>query len=83
MSYLWADISFFMATTVLNLIGIQTGVSRSYPRTTEFLLPCLRPWLCPIGSTTLPEALSNFEYGKASSTSSPDSDLWLLAALHH
>lgn len=68
MSYLWADLGFFMATTALNLTGSQIGVSRSYPRTSEFLLPCLRPWLCPIGSTTLPEALSNFQYGKVSST---------------
>lgn len=52
--YLWVDRSFFLAaTTALVLIRSQTRVSRSHPRITEFLLPCLRPQLCLVGSTTL------------------------------
>lgn len=62
MWYLWADIGFFTATTALILIRSQTRVSSPYPSTTEFLLPCLRPWPSPIGSTKLPVALSKFQW---------------------
>lgn len=50
--YLWADTSFLTSTTLLVLIRSQR-VSRSHPRTTEFLLPCLRPQPHLVGSTTL------------------------------